>query len=105
MSWSAVRLGGVRCRSGGLRAVPGRVGRPRSPWLGGLGSKGGSDGVRVDQGCGPDGLKLGLVGAVVAAGAGVVAVDDQAEQPFDAWSGAFEVVAFGGVGELGKCGL
>jgi hypothetical protein len=46
-------------------------------------------------------LEFGLAGAVVAAGAGVVAVDDQAEQPLDAWAGALEVFALDWIGELG----
>jgi hypothetical protein len=66
----------------------------------GLGSEGGSDWVQVDQDGGPDGLQRCFLGAEVSALAGVVAVDDQAEEPFDARSGAFEVLALGRVGEL-----
>ena len=50
-------------------------------------------------------MEFGFAGAVVTAGAGVVAVDDQVEQAFDAWSGAFEVFAVGGVGEFAQGGL
>ena len=45
-------------------------------------------------------MEFGFAGAVVAAGAGVVAVDDQSEEPFDAWPCLFEVGGFGRVGEL-----
>ena len=51
--------------------------------------------------------RLGVLscGRVVAAGAGVVAVDDQSEEAFDAWSGALEVLSFERVGELAQRGL
>ena len=61
--------------------------------------------MQVDQDGGPDGLQVAFRAAVVAALAGVVAVDDQAEEPFDAWSGAFEVRDVDGVGELAQRGL
>jgi hypothetical protein len=61
--------------------------------------------VQVDQGGAPGGLELGLAGAVVAAGAGVVAVDDEAEEPLDAWPCLFEVGDLGGVGQFALCGL
>src|SRR3954447_9677808 len=61
--------------------------------------------MQVDQGGGPGGLQLGLAGAVVAAGAGVVAVHDQAEEPFDAWPCLFEVGELGWVGEFAHGGL
>lgn len=50
-------------------------------------------------------MQFCLAGAVVAAAAGVVAVDDQSEQSFDAWSGALEVLALDRVGKLAQCGL
>ena len=73
--------------------------------LGGLGSEGGADWVQVDEdGC-PHGLEGCFSSSAVAALAGVVAVDDQAEEPFDAWPCLFEVGEFGWVGELALCGL
>jgi hypothetical protein len=50
-------------------------------------------------------LEFGLAGAVVAAGPGVVAVDDQSQEPFDAWPCPFEVGDLGGVGEFALRGL
>jgi hypothetical protein len=63
-----------------------------------LGSEGGSDRVEVDEDGGPDGLERRLALPEVAALAPPVAVDDESEQPFDSWSGAREMVAFGGIG-------
>jgi len=53
--------------------------------------------VKVDQYGGPDGLQLGFSSSDVAAFAGVVAVNDESEQPFDARPGALEVLTLGGV--------
>ena len=47
---------------------------------------------------GPHGLEFRFLGAEVAALAGVVAVNDQSHEAFDAWSGALEVFAMDGVG-------
>ena len=57
-----------------------------------------SDGVEIDQGGSPDGLEGRFSSSEVAAVPCVVAVDDQSEQPFDAGSGAVEVLALGGIG-------
>src|SRR3954452_3673640 len=84
------------CRSGGSSIQP-RSGR--------LASQRGADRVQVDQDGGPDGLEFGFAAAAVAAGAGVLAIGHQAEQPLDAWSGALEVLVLDGVGERLQCGL
>ena len=54
--------------------------------------------MEVDQGGSPDGLEGRFSSSEVAAVACVVAVDDQSEEPFDAGSGAVEVLALGGIG-------
>jgi hypothetical protein len=73
------------------------VSGPVGVWLCGLGSQGGSDRVEVDQNDGPDGLERRFSGSEVPALAGVVAVNDQSEQPLDPWSCVVEVIAFDGV--------
>jgi hypothetical protein len=45
-------------------------------------------------------LEFGLAGAVVAAGASVVAVNDQSEEALDAWPCLLEVSELRGIGEL-----
>lgn len=54
--------------------------------------------MEVDEDCGPDGLERRFSSAEVAALASVVAVDDESEQPLDAWAGAVQVLEFGGIG-------
>src|SRR5438034_11829801 len=61
--------------------------------------------MEVDEDGGPDGLEAGFTSASVAALAGVVAVDEQAEQPFNPWAGPAEVLAGRWVFERFAAGL
>ena len=56
-----------------------------------------ADRVEVDEGSGPCGLQSGLGAADVATLAGVVAVREESEQPFDPWPGAPQMLSGGGV--------
>ena len=61
--------------------------------------------MEVDEYGGPGGLEAGFAFASVAALAGVVAVDEQAEQPFNPWAGPAEVLAGRWVFERFAAGL
>ena len=54
--------------------------------------------MEVDEDGGPDDLEGRFTFSEVAALAPSVAVDDESEQPLDSRSGAFEMVALGGIG-------
>ena len=104
-----LRNGVVRIRGSALGGVSVACSSGfRRPGLCGLRPERCSDGVEVDQGGCPDGLEGRFSSSEVAAVACVVAVDDQSEQPFDAGSGAVEVLALvrtgseGGVDEDGS---